>query len=64
MYAKLRIFCPLGALRCVVGSTTSSQANTTNNFATSGSSGCIRQFNENVIDLFKRADVGSKVIVQ
>lgn len=57
---------PLGARALYLGSTLYRIHGTAQpwTIGTSVSSGCIRLTNENVIDLFERADVGAKVIVQ
>ncbi len=57
---------PLGARALYLGSTLYRIHGTAQpwTIGTSVSSGCIRLTNENVIDLFRRADVGAKVIVQ
>ena len=57
---------PLGARALYLGSTLYRIHGTAQpwTIGTNVSSGCIRLTNENVIDLFDRAGVGAKVIVQ
>ncbi len=57
---------PLGARALYLGSTLYRIHGTAQpwTIGTNVSSGCIRLTNENVIDLFERANIGSKVVVQ